>query len=117
MKKSAGIILYKKEGEKYKYFLVHPGGPYFENNNKNTWSIPKGEFTTEEPIDAAIREFKEETSFDINFDGVRKITLTPIIQRSGKKVFAFAFEGDADETKIVCNEFISQRFRKNRVFC
>ncbi|HEY0897547.1 MAG TPA: NUDIX domain-containing protein, partial [Sphingobacteriaceae bacterium] len=62
MKRSAGILLYKKiDGDLY-VFLVHPGGPFWKSKDLGSWSIPKGEFTgDEEPLAAALREFEEET--------------------------------------------------------
>lgn len=82
---------------------MHPGGPFWKNNQKGAWQIPKGEFTEDEiPLDAARREFYEETGnrIDGNF-----IPLSPIKQKGGKTVFAFAVEGDCDADAIKSNEF------------
>ncbi len=88
VKKSAGILLYKFRNNGVEIFLVHPGGPYWKNKDLSSWSIPKGEFTEEEqPLDAAIREFNEETG--IRLSGVF-IELTPIKQKGGKIVYAWA---------------------------
>ena len=104
-KKSAGILLYKNDDGVLKYFLVHPGGPYFANQRYGVWSIPKGEFTDEDALTAAIREFKEETSFNDYDFNQPYIELTKIRQKSGKTVFAFAFEGEADASLVVSNHF------------
>ena len=103
VKKSAGILLYRLLKNKAEFFLVHPGGPFWTNKDAGAWSIPKGEYNlNEEPLTAAIREFAEETGHSIsgNF-----IALTPIIQKAGKQVNAWALEGDIDATNIRSNSF------------
>lgn len=66
MKRSAGILVYKKEDNKIKVLLTHMGGPYWQNVNYGGWSIPKGEFNIgENALKASLREFKEETNIDI----------------------------------------------------
>jgi predicted NUDIX family NTP pyrophosphohydrolase len=102
-KQSAGILLYRFKNKQLQVFLVHPGGPFFKNKDDGSWSIPKGEFLDdEEALTAAKREFEEETGQPI--DG-KFIPLEPIIQRSGKKVFAWAVEGDIDHETIFSNTF------------
>jgi len=84
-------------------FLVHPGGPFFKNKDAGAWSIPKGEFLDDEdPLAAAKREFKEETGQSV--DG-KFIELTPAYLKSGKKVYAWAVEGDIDHEVIESNLF------------
>jgi predicted NUDIX family NTP pyrophosphohydrolase len=83
--------------------LIHPGGPFFTKKDLGTWSIPKGEFSeTENAFDAAIREFKEEVGVDLAGKGIE---LSPIKQKGGKQVFAWAMEGDLDPQKISSNTF------------
>jgi predicted NUDIX family NTP pyrophosphohydrolase len=102
-KQSAGILLYRKNGEQLQIFLVHPGGPFFAKKDLGVWSIPKGEFLDdEEPLTAARREFTEETGQPI--DG-RFIPLTPVTLKSGKRVYAWAVESDIDATAISSNLF------------
>jgi predicted NUDIX family NTP pyrophosphohydrolase len=102
-KQSAGILLYRFLNEQLQVFLVHPGGPFFRNKNEGSWSIPKGEFMEDEnPLDAAKREFLEETGQEI--DGIF-IKLEPIRQKGGKAVYAWAVEGDIDHETIVSNLF------------
>jgi predicted NUDIX family NTP pyrophosphohydrolase len=103
IKKSAGILLYRINNKKPEVLLVHPGGPFWKNKDEGAWTIPKGEFdTTEEPLTAATREFKEETGFHI--EG-RFLPLHPVTLKSGKQVFAWAVEGDLDTAAIKSNLF------------
>ena len=61
-KKSAGIVLFRDVSGYVEVLLVHPGGPFWANKDEGAWSIPKGEFEDgEHPLDAARREFEEET--------------------------------------------------------
>lgn len=100
-KKSAGLLLYRfKNGTEF--FLVHPGGPFWAKKDDGAWSIPKGEFENESPLEAAVREFREETGFEISGEFV---ALTPAKQSSGKIIHAFAVEFDLDESKIQSNTF------------
>lgn len=103
MRTSAGILLYRKKNNFIEVFLVHPGGPFWKNKDKGAWSIPKGEFTKDEdPLTVAKREFNEETGQAVAGDFVE---LTPIKQKGGKMVYAWAVEGDADAEQIVSNTF------------
>lgn len=103
-KESAGILLYRLKNMHLEVFLVHPGGPYFVKKDLGVWSIPKGEFTSEEiPLDAAKREFKEETGMEIS--GIDFILLKPIEQKNNKTVYAWALQGDIDAAKIKSNTF------------
>ena len=102
-KQSAGILLYRKIDHELQVFLVHPGGPFFAKKDEGAWSIPKGEFLDDEDaLAAAKREFLEETGQAI--EG-KFITLTPIQQKGGKKVLAWAVEGDINHETIVSNTF------------
>jgi len=100
-KSSAGLLLYRLPLE---VFLVHPGGPFWANKDKGSWSIPKGEFeVSEDPLAAARREFTEETGFTASGDFKR---LTPLKQKSGKIVHAWAVEFDCDPTLVRSNTFV-----------
>jgi len=102
-KKSAGILLYRFTNKNLEVLLVHPGGPFWKNKDEGAWSVPKGEFEDdEEPLAAAIREMKEETGVTLKGDFIE---LTPIKQKSGKLVYAFAKEYDLDPSQIKSNEF------------
>lgn len=103
IKQSAGILLYRKVEGELQVFLVHPGGPFFKNKDDGVWSIPKGEFIDgEEALDAAKREFEEETGQKIDGDFIE---LKPVTLKSGKKVYAWAVEGDIAHETIVSNVF------------
>jgi predicted NUDIX family NTP pyrophosphohydrolase len=85
-------------------FLVHPGGPFWARKDLGAWSIPKGEYPIEEdPLDAAKREFQEETGFAAQ--GVF-ISLGEIKQSAAKIVSAWAFEGDCDPAQIHSNSVL-----------
>ena len=102
-KQSAGILLYRKIDNLLQVFLVHPGGPFYVKKDEGSWSIPKGEFLDDEdPLQAAKREFEEETGLPINGNFIK---LQPITQKNGKKVHAWAVEGDIDPETIVSNTF------------
>jgi predicted NUDIX family NTP pyrophosphohydrolase len=102
-KQSAGILLYRRQSDHLEVFLVHPGGPFWKNKDTGVWTIPKGQFTNDEPaLDAAVREFREETGHALK--GPFK-PLSPIRQKGGKRVFAWASSGDLDPETIVSNTF------------
>jgi predicted NUDIX family NTP pyrophosphohydrolase len=97
-KVSAGILMFRRSGGELEILLVHPGGPYFAKRDAGTWSIPKGEPESGEPLlDAARREFEEETGFQADGEFVG---LTPVRQRGGKLVHAWAVEGTIDVTAV-----------------
>jgi predicted NUDIX family NTP pyrophosphohydrolase len=103
LKQSAGILLYRMTDGILQVFLVHPGGPFFRKKDEGAWSIPKGEYIDgEEPLAAAQREFEEETGQKINGNFIK---LSPVKQKSGKVVRAWAVEGNIDHENIVSNLF------------
>jgi predicted NUDIX family NTP pyrophosphohydrolase len=100
-KRSAGILVYRRREGGLEVFLVHPGGPFWAKKDHGAWTVPKGEYTdAEQPLDAAIREFKEETGFDLRGKFVELGTIT---QASGKVVSAWACAGDFDPEKLTSN--------------
>jgi len=101
-KVTAGLLLYRRRGE-LEVFLVHPGGPFWAKKDAGAWSLPKGELGEgEEPLEAAKREFTEETGFPI--DGAFR-SLDPVKQSGGKIVHAWAIEGDCDAAQVRSNLF------------
>ena len=91
---SAGLLLYRRRGANLEVLLAHPGGPFFKNKDDGHWTIPKGEIDgLEEPLSAAIREFREEIGIDLD-PASKFIHLGEIRQKGGKVVHAWAVEGD-----------------------
>lgn len=104
-KNSAGILLYRFTGKEMEVMLVHPGGPLHAKRDLGAWSIPKGEYTeNEDPLDCAKREFEEEIGKKL--PGGDFIKLTPITQKGGKNVHAWALEGNINVKEIKSNTFL-----------
>ena len=100
---SAGLMMYRRNGDRLEVFLVHPGGPFFKNKDEGSWTIPKGEPDEGEDLFVtARREFGEETGFPIDANA-KFIPLGYVKQKAGKVVHAWAFEGDCDPTALRCN--------------
>jgi predicted NUDIX family NTP pyrophosphohydrolase len=100
---SAGILPYQRRQGELLVLLVHPGGPYWRNKDAGAWSIPKGEFAPgEDPEAVARREFAEELG--IAPAGPLQ-DLGEVRQTGGKRVRAFALEGDIDVDAIRSNRF------------
>ena len=103
MRKSAGLLVYRRKEKAIEVFLVHPGGPFWKGKELGAWSIPKGEFLEgEEPLLAAKREFTEETGQTVSGEF---LALKTIQQKGGKLVLAWAVEANIDAEKIVSNTF------------
>ncbi len=93
--------MYRKKGKAIEVFLAHPGGPFWSKKDVGAWTIPKGEFEAgEDPLAAAVREFREETGFGADGEFVE---LGTVKQKSGKVVYAWAMEGDRDASALVSN--------------
>ena len=100
---SAGILLYRQREGEVEVLLVHPGGPFWRNKDAGAWMIPKGGVEEgEEAAACALREFEEELG--TRLAGTPR-PLCRIRQKGGKRVEAFALEGDLDADAIVSNEF------------
>jgi predicted NUDIX family NTP pyrophosphohydrolase len=103
-KTSAGILLYTRSRDNtLRVFLIHPGGPFFAKKDEGAWSVPKGELGEgEDALAAGRREFEEETG--CRLEGTF-VPLSPITQKNGKIVLAWAMEGDCDAEAIRSNTF------------
>jgi len=101
--RSAGILMYRHAHDALQVLLAHPGGPFWQRRDAGAWTIPKGEIgENEDPQTAARREFREELGVDI------AQTLQPlgeIVQKAGKRVIAFALQGDFDPAQLRSNTF------------
>jgi predicted NUDIX family NTP pyrophosphohydrolase len=103
---SAGLLVFRQVNE-LEVLLGHPGGPYWARKDDGAWSIPKGLVEPGHDLVAtARREFTEETNLvadSIILGGL--IALTPVKQKSGKTVHAFAVEADFDLARFASNSF------------
>jgi predicted NUDIX family NTP pyrophosphohydrolase len=83
--------------------LAHPGGPFWFKKDNGAWTIPKGR--AEPGVDlfaTARREFAEETNFSAEGEF---IPLAPVKQKSGKLVYAWAFESNFNLASFASNTF------------
>ena len=101
---SAGLLLYRWTANRFEVLLAHPGGPFHARRDLGAWTLPKGETDPGEAlIDVARREFAEETGHAP--PGGEPIDLGEIFQKSGKRVVAWALEGDLDPAQATSNTF------------
>ena len=102
--------MFRRGASGLEVFLVHPGGPLYTNKDAGVWTLPKGELEPgQAPLDVARREFEEETgrsAAQCARDSEPALPLGSVVQRGGKTVHAFAFEGDwPDGVDVRSNEF------------
>jgi predicted NUDIX family NTP pyrophosphohydrolase len=102
-KTSAGLLMYRARNGQMEVLLVHLGGPFWKNKDHGAWFVPKGEINSgEDLLDAAKREFQEETGLVPHSDFV---SLGSVKHKSGKTVYAWAFAGDCDPSSLKSNTF------------
>jgi predicted NUDIX family NTP pyrophosphohydrolase len=102
-RRSAGLLLYRRNGNGVEVLLGHPGGPFWRNKDLGSWSIPKGLIAEgEKPLAAARREFTEETG---HRPRGKSLPLGEAKQPGGKLVQAWAVEGDWDAASLKSNMF------------
>jgi predicted NUDIX family NTP pyrophosphohydrolase len=100
---SAGILVHRTGVSGQEVLLGHPGGPFWRGRDRGSWSIPKGLVEPgEEPLDAAVREFLEETGLAVT--GPFR-ALAPIRQKGGKQVICWAVEADLDVDAFAPGQF------------
>lgn len=100
---SAGILLYRRDGDGLDVLIAHMGGPFWAKKDAGGWSLPKGEHgEDEEPFAVALREFEEELGSPCPASD-----FTPLgeVKSSGKTLTVWAAEGDLDATACVSNTF------------
>lgn len=104
MKLSAGLLLYRKRGDEPEVLLVHPGGPFWAKKDAGVWSIPKGEHSEgEDSYAAAQREFQEELGLPA--PSGRPLELGAVKLNGGKRVTAWAVEGELEISRVKSNNF------------
>jgi predicted NUDIX family NTP pyrophosphohydrolase len=107
-KVSAGLLMYRFRSGILEVYLAHPGGPLYTRKDDGYWSIPKGEPPEGEALlDAAIREFDEETGLKPHGPFIQ---LGSIRQKGGKVVHAWAFEGDCDDSRPICSNLFNMEW-------
>jgi predicted NUDIX family NTP pyrophosphohydrolase len=103
-KTSAGLLVYRRHAGFPEVLLAHPGGPFWRKRDDGAWSIPKGEYGSgEDEQAAAFREFAEELGAPPPAGSA--FPLGEVIQAGGKRVVAYAVEGDLDVSAIRSNSF------------
>jgi len=105
MKKSAGILVYRKRNEA-EVLLIHHGGPYWQNKDENSWSIPKGEIENDNELQEAIREFEEETGLEINQEDKNNIFYLGEVKSPNKIVEVFCLEKDFGDNMEAKSKFV-----------
>ena len=95
-------MLYRRVEGAIEILAVHPGGPFWARKDDGAWSIPKGELDDEtDELAVARREFAEELGVEAPDGPV--LDLGEIRQRGGKRVRAFAVEGELDPSTVISN--------------
>jgi predicted NUDIX family NTP pyrophosphohydrolase len=96
---SAGLLLYRLRDGAPEVLLGHMGGPFWARRDAGAWSIPKGELADgEDALAGARREFAEELGHPP--PPGEPLPLGEVRQRGGKRVVAFALEGDFDPAAL-----------------
>ncbi|MFM9614091.1 NUDIX domain-containing protein [Streptomyces niveiscabiei] len=104
MKRSAGLLLFRRRNGRTDVLLGHMGGPLFARKDAGAWTVPKGEYGDgEAPWDAARREFREELGLEPP-DG-EALALGEVRQAGGKLVTVWAVEADLDPETVVPGTF------------
>ncbi|MGW0787871.1 NUDIX domain-containing protein [Streptomyces sp. NPDC002911] len=108
-KRSAGLLLFRvvagEDGRPDAEVLIgHMGGPFWARRETAAWSVPKGEYeSSEEPAEAARREFEEELGLPLP-DGAW-VPLGETRQTGGKTVTVWGVEADLDPAEAVPGTF------------
>ncbi len=101
---SAGLLMFRRGRGALEVLLAHPGGPFFARRDAGAWTVPKGLVEDgEDLLVAARREFAEETALPTPDGGY--VDLGEARLASGKRVRAWAFEGDCDPADVRSNTF------------
>ncbi|MFB8776656.1 NUDIX domain-containing protein [Streptomyces broussonetiae] len=104
MRRSAGLLLFRRGDDGLEVLLGHMGGPFFARRDAGAWTVPKGEYEADEPAwEAARREFTEELGLAPP-DGAA-VPLGEVRQSGGKLVTVWAVEGDLDPAAVTPGTF------------
>jgi predicted NUDIX family NTP pyrophosphohydrolase len=98
MRRSAGLLLHRRGPDGWQVLIGHMGGPLWVRREAGAWTVPKGEYTDEDPHDAAVREFTEEVGVPPP-DGP-EVSLGDVRQAGGKCVTAWARRADLDLEQV-----------------
>ena len=103
-RRSAGILLYRRDADSLRVLLAHMGGPFFATRDKGAWTVPKGEPGPGEDLEStARREFAEELGLPVPTGPL--LPLGEVVQKNGKVVSVWALEGDLDVDDVVPGTF------------
>jgi predicted NUDIX family NTP pyrophosphohydrolase len=102
--RSSGILLWRMRDTRLEVFIAHMGGPFWARKDATAWSIPKGEYSSDEDeLTAAAREFEEEIG--VPAPALDYVKLGEFRQSSGKVIVAFAAESDLEVAEVHSNTF------------
>lgn len=97
---SAGLVPYRMTSDGLEILIAHPGGPFWARKQVGAWTIVKGEVPPgEDPLEAALREFTEETGWRIA-PAAHPLELGEVRQKAGKTIVAWAVEADFDPNTL-----------------
>lgn len=101
---SGGLLLFRRDPDGLRLLIAHMGGPFWARKDDRAWSLPKGECDPDEdPQDAARREFAEELGLPA--PAGTTLDLGEVRMKSGKRIRAWAVEGDLDPEAVVPGTF------------
>jgi predicted NUDIX family NTP pyrophosphohydrolase len=102
--RSAGILVFRGDGERREVLIAHMGGPFWARKDDGAWSIPKGECEPDEDeLAAARREFTEELGLPVPAGDL--LPLGSAKQSTGKVITVWAVRGDLDPAAVVPGTF------------
>jgi predicted NUDIX family NTP pyrophosphohydrolase len=91
---SAGILLFRRADD-LELLVAHMGGPFWQGRDEGAWSFPKGGVEAGETVvDAALREFREETGLSAPPGPL--LDLGELRTNSTKTVHLWALEGEVE---------------------
>lgn len=108
---SSGILVFRQKKD-LEIFLCHPGGPWYQNRDEGSWTIPKGRVEeNEDAFLAALREFEEETGFSLSPD-LFYLSLGVSSQKA-KDIYAWAIEKDLDLSNGINSNLFEMEYPPN----